>query len=175
MLVKTNYNMKNLKLFWTLLVPVLFLFNSCKEAPHEEDDDVMEVNMDSVKMKIMAMEAAYADASNRRDAAGVAAYYATDAQSYPPDEPALSGRDAIQANIQKHMDADTLKGTTSLNTTGVWASGIYATETGTWADKDSTGQVVASGNFMTLFELRDGKYIAIRDIWNRDSPKMMPK
>ena len=167
--------MKNLKLFWALLVPVLFLFNSCKEAPHEDDDAVIELNMDSVKMKIMAMEAAYADASNKRDAAGVAAYYATDAQSYPPDEPALSGRDAIMANIQKHLDADTLRATMSLSTTGVWAAGNYATETGTWTDMDSTGQVVATGKFMTLFELRDGNYIAIRDIWNRDSPKMMKK
>src|SRR5687768_7849723 len=97
--------MKNLKLFLVLFVPTLFLLNSCKEAPATEP--VAELNMDSVKMEITALETAYGVASNARDVDGVAAYYADDAQSLAADEPTRVGKDAIKAGIKKEMDADT--------------------------------------------------------------------
>lgn len=165
--------MKRLNLLWMLPPFVIFLFYACKETT-PATEPVVEMNMDSVKMQISAMEAAYADASNRRDVDGIVAYYASDAQSYPPEEPALSGKDAITKRLRSVIESDTSKTTISLTTTGVWAAGNYATETGTWTDMDSTGKVIATGKFMTLFELRDGKYVAIRDIWNRDSPKTTP-
>lgn len=163
--------MKRLNYLWVLLVPGFALFYACEPRTNVDATvTTKEVNNDSVRMQISAMEAAYADASNKKDPAGVAMYYASDAESYPPGEPAMVGRDAIQAGIKRHMDMDTSGTTLSLNTTGVWASGNYATETGTWTDKDSSGKVVATGKYMTLFELRDGKYVAIRDIWNSDAP-----
>lgn len=163
--------MKNLNQFWVLLVPAFFLLNGCepKATVDVNHTTTSEVNMDSVKMQITALEAAYADASNRNDADGVAAYYAADAQSYPPNEPAIVGHDAIKARIRQQMDKDTSVATMALTTTGVWAAGNYVTETGTWSDMDKDGKVVATGKYMTLFELRDGKYVAIRDIWNGDA------
>jgi ketosteroid isomerase-like protein len=165
--------MKKLNLLWVLLVPVLFLFNACKEAP-SADVKVTEVNSDSVKMQITEIENAYAVASNARDVDGVAAYYANDAESLAANEPTRVGMDAIKAGIKKDMDMDTTGATISFNVTGVWACGDYATETGTSTVKDKDGNVIRTGKYMTLFEKRNGKYVAIRDIWNSDSPRKDP-
>jgi len=157
------------KFFWVLLAPAVFLLHSCQQgATHGQS---AEINMDSVKMEIVALEAAFAVASNAKNVDGVAAYYSSDAQSLAPDEPTRVGMEAIKAGIKKEMAADTAGSTVAFVTTGVWAAGNYATETGTMTNSDAAGKVVFTGKYMTLFELRDGKYIAIRDMWNSDKPK----
>ena len=161
--------MNQLKMILVLLVPTVFLFQSC--APEAAHEHAAEINQDSVKALIVAMENAYAVASNAKDADGVAVYYAADAQSMADGEPTRVGMDAIKAGIKKDMASDTTGSTISFETTGVWAAGNYATETGTSTVKDKDGKVVRTGKYITLFELRDGKYVAIRDMWNRDAPK----
>jgi len=144
------------------------MFNAC--APAATTEKAAEINMDSVKTQIMELEAAYGVASNAKNVDGVAVYYAADAESMADNEPTRVGMDAIKAGIKKEMETDTTGGTVSFATTGVWAAGNYATETGTSTVKDKDGNVIHSGKYMTLFELRDGKYVAIRDIWNTDAP-----
>jgi ketosteroid isomerase-like protein len=161
--------MKPRHFFWVLLAPIVFLLPSCQQGATTEK--AAEINQDSVKMKIEAMENAFAVASNAKDVDGVAAYYASDAQSLAANEPTRVGIDAIKEGIRKDMAEDTLGTTISFTVTGVWAAGNYATETGTSTTKDKDGNVVNTGKYMTLFELRDGKYVAIRDIWNADKPK----
>jgi ketosteroid isomerase-like protein len=159
----------NQRIFWGILaIPVFAIFNAC--APGEGHVHAPEINQDSVRAQIMAMEQAYAVASNAKDVEGVAAYYASDAQSMANDEPTRVGMDAIKAGIQKEFSSDTSGATVSFETTGIWAAGNYATETGTSTVKDKSGSVIRTGKYMTLFELRDGKYIAIRDMWNNDAP-----
>jgi ketosteroid isomerase-like protein len=155
-----------------LLASTLLTFIACSPAnEHDhEHEHAAAINMDSVKAQIMAMEEAYAVASNARNVDGVAAYYANDAESLASNEPTRVGMDAIKAGIKKDFEMDTTGATISFNTTGVWAAGNYATETGTSTVKDKAGNVIRTGKYMTLFELRDGKYIAIRDIWNDDAP-----
>ena len=160
--------MKKLNLLWVLLAPALFLFPSCQ--PGEAHEHAAAINMDSVTAQITAMENAYAVASNARDVDGVAAYYAADAQSLAANEPTRVGMDAIKAGIKKDMENDSTGSTISFVVTGIWADGKYATETGTSTTKDKDGKVTHTGKYMTLWELRDGKYIAIRDIWNSDAP-----
>lgn len=164
--------MNQLRFFWVLLLPLAFLLPSCKEAhEHEHDHDhAAAINMDSVKMQIAALEAAFAKESNAGNVDGVAAYYSSDAESLAPDEPTRVGMDAIKAGIKREMERDSLRSTVAFATTGVWADGKYAVETGTITNTDKAGKVVYSGKYMTLFELRDGKYIAIRDMWNSNAP-----
>lgn len=151
-----------------LLASTLFMFNAC--APAETHEHATEINQDSVKAQIQAMENAFAVASNAKNVDGVAVYYAADAESLADHEPTRVGMDAIKAGIAKDMAADTSGSTVSFVTTGVWAAGKYATETGTSTRKDKEGKVTYTGKYMTLFELRDGKYVAIRDMWNDDMP-----
>jgi len=164
--------MKKLHFLWVLLAPATFLISSCKEATPQTE--TVEINMDSVRAEIVNLENAYAIASNAKDVEGVAVYYADDAHSLANNEPTWEGKDAIRAGLKRDFDKDTMGFTVSFNTTGVWAGGDYATETGTSTVKDKEGKVVMTGKYMTLFELRDGKYVAIRDIWNDDAPKKAP-
>ena len=158
------------KFLWGLLASTLFMFSACAPAHEHDHEHPPAINMDSVKAQIVALEDGYAVASNARNVDGVAAYYANDAESLADDEPTRVGMDAIKAGIKKDFEMDTTGATISFATTGVWAAGNYATETGTSTVKDKAGNVVKTGKYMTLFELRDGKYIAIRDMWNDDAP-----
>src|SRR6187399_464243 len=88
-----------------LLAPSLFMFNACAPAPPHEH--APEINQDSVRAQIVAMEDAYAVASNGKNVDGVAAYYAADAESLANNEPTRVGMDAIKAGIAKEMATDT--------------------------------------------------------------------
>lgn len=162
--------MKQLNLLLVLMAPLFLFLTSCKEAPGTQETRV-EINMDSVRAEINELESRFAAASNAKDVDGVAAYYASDAQSMAPGEPTWVGMDAIKAGIKKDMDSDTTGATVAFTTTGVWAGGDYATETGTIKVTGKDGSTVYTGKYMTLFELKDGKYVAIRDIWNSDAPE----
>jgi ketosteroid isomerase-like protein len=169
LLIQTNFIMKNITLFGLAIVTLLFSLPSCKEAGTQDAPATASINLDSVKMQITAMENAYAAASNAKDLNGVAVYYANDAESLADHEPTRVGIEAIKAGIQKDFDMDTTGMTTEFKVTGVWADGKYATETGAITNKNADGSVKSTGKYMTLFELRDGKYVAIRDIWNMDT------
>lgn len=163
--------MKNQTLLLALCVPLLFLLPACQPGGAHDHHHATEVNLDTVKAQIVALEAAYAAASNANDVEGIAQFYAADAQSLADGEATWVGKDAIKAGLKRDMDSDSTGGTISFETTGVWAAGNLAVETGTSTVKDSTGNVTESGKYMALYELRDGKYVCIRDIWNDDAPK----
>lgn len=161
--------MKPLFLSLMLIASILFVLPSCK--PAEGHDQASAMNMDSIKAQVATLEANYAKGSNAKDIDAVAAYYANDAESLAPDEPTRVGMDAIKAGIKREMDADSVGHKISFETTGVWGGGNYVTETGKIMIADSTGKPQVVGKYMTLFEMRDGKLVAIRDIWNNDKPK----
>ena len=117
-----------------LLAPVIIFLPSCEEHEHGDHGhagEAAEMDMDAVNTEISAMEAAYAVADNSKDADGVVAYYADDAQSLTYNAPTEVGKEAIKAGIMENFKGDTLGHTISFETTGVWAGGNYATETGT--------------------------------------------
>jgi ketosteroid isomerase-like protein len=160
--------MKNMIAGGLLLATLLFLLPSCKPGESHDQPTPAAINMDSVTMQITAMEKEYERASNARDVDAVVKYFAADAQSLANNEPTRVGIDSIRAGVKRDIDSTPQGVNVTFNVTGVWADGKYATETGTFVNTDSTGTVLSSGKYMTLFELRDGKYIAIRDIWNND-------
>ena len=159
--------MKRTLLMLVLLAPVLLFLPSCQEQEAMEHQ-AEQIDMDAVKAEIAAMEEAFAVADNAKDADAVMAYYADDAQSLTYNAPTDVGKAAIKASVMKGFEDDTLGTTVSFQVTGVWAAGDYATETGTSKTMDKDGNVVRTGKYMTLFEKRDGKYVAIRDCYNRD-------
>ncbi len=161
--------MKRSFLWMVLLTPLFLFLPACEEHEEMEHDHAEAIDMDALRAEITAMENAYAAADNAKDADGVVAYYADDAQSLGANEPTAVGKEAIKASVMKNFEKDTMGYTISFETTGLWAAGDYAVETGTSKSVDKDGNVMRSGKFMTLFEKRDGKYIAIRDIYNSDA------
>jgi len=159
--------MKKLNLFIIPIAFCFFIFQSCQPAAVTEKK--AELNMDSIKAKVIAIEAELVAASNARDVERAAKFYSSDAQSLANAEPTRVGIDAIKEGIKKDMAGEAPGNTMAFVTTGVWAAGNYVTETGEITTKDKDGKVVYTGKYMTFFELRDGKYVCIRDIWNSSS------
>lgn len=145
------------------------LFAASCSAPCPPPPEVEEIDMEAVKAEIGAMEAAYQAASNAKDTEGLLAYYADDAQSFPPNKEARVGKEAMRAAMNENPS--TGNGSMTLSTLDIWADGDLAVETGTYTDLDSTGAVASTGVYMSIFEKRDGKYVCVRDIWNSDMPE----
>jgi ketosteroid isomerase-like protein len=156
--------MKN-KLVLLMTAMIFLSVTSCTEE--EERHEVPDIN--AIKIELQAMENAYAVAENAKNAQAVVAYYADDAQSLPADEPTVVGKAAILDRMVREFANDSSNTTISFEAVDVFAAGNLAIETGKSISLDADGKQVSSGKYMSLFEKRNGKYVCIRDIWNRDA------
>ncbi len=126
-------------------------------------------DMDKVKTEIQALETAWAVSDNAGDAKALAAYYADDAVTLSNNNPMITGKDAIQKDIEAGM-AKRVKGTTvAYDVLDVFGDENTVTEVGKITRKDSTGKVTYNGKYMAIWVKRDGKYVCIRDISNDDA------
>ena len=144
---------------FAVLAAVTFTLVSCQPAKPD---------LAKIKPEIQAMEDAYAAGLKAKDANAVIAYYADDAVSMDNNAPIVVGHDALLKMAQDEIAGDTTNLTVSFETVDLYAAGEYVVETGKATYKDAEGNVKKSGKYMTLFEKRNGKYLAIRDIYNED-------
>ena len=147
------------------LIGFLLFTIACKTAPVEAPA----LDLAQIRTEIQAMEDAYALGQNAKDVAAIMPYYAGDAVSLPDEHPPVSGADAIMAYLKEDLLADTLGYSSSFEVIDLFTDGRYVVETGKSTVKDSTGAVISTGKYMSLFEKRDGKYVCIRDIFNTDA------
>ena len=81
----------------------------------------------------------------------------------------LTGKDAIR----KKQEADFAKpsgyASIAFETMDVYAQGNVATEVGRAIYKDAAGKTTGGGKYIAVYEKRDGKYLCIREIYNKDS------
>ena len=166
--------MKQKLLIPALLAVCMLLIVSCKK---EESAPVVEaapvVDVEQIKLEIQALEDAYAAASNARDVEGIMPYYADDIVSYPADEPAIVGKEAMKASLLKDL-AEYPKGSTvSYAVKDVFVSndGNLVNEIGSYTAVDSLGKNIRTGHYISVFEKREGKYVCIRDMGASDMPK----
>lgn len=136
-----------------------------KEAAKEI---VAKPDMAKVKAEIQALETAWAAADNARNAAAISAFYADDAISLSNNQPMIVGKSAILKDIETSL-AKKQKGTTvSYDIMDVFGDENTVTEVGKTTSKDATGKVIYTGKYMAVWEKRNGKWLAIRDIYNDD-------
>lgn len=125
-------------------------------------------DMNKVKTEIQTLETAWAASDNAGDAKAIAAYYGDDAVTLSNNNPMISGKDAIQKDIEAGM-AKRVKGTTvAYDVLDVFGDENTVTEVGKITRKDSTGKVSYTGKYMAIWVKRDGKYVCVRDISNDD-------
>jgi ketosteroid isomerase-like protein len=155
---------KQIKLFGILAVTLLIL-SACATTEQEETLD-----MEKVRVEIQAMEDAFTAGEKAKDADAVAAYYSNDAISYSRNSTPLSGKAAITANILNNMAKDTLGNYSVYKLVDVFAEGNTAIEVGSWVQFNASGKEVDTGNFMSYFQKRDGKYLCVRDMSTTSSP-----
>ena len=105
---------------------------------------------------------------NSGDAAAAAEYYTEDGIRMPPNDKAVSGREAIAAFIKQGMEMGIAK--VKLTTDEVEVSGDMGFARGTYVIIDPEGNEADSGKWMQVGKKIDGKWYAYRDIWNSDHP-----
>jgi ketosteroid isomerase-like protein len=125
-------------------------------------------DLGTLKTEIQAMEDAYAAGQNAKDVNAIMPYYSNDAVSFTNNDVAAIGAEAIAKRIQADLDLNTTKKTSTFKVQDIFVDGNLLVETGSSETKDSTGTVISTGKYMSLFEKRDGKYVCIRDIYNED-------
>jgi ketosteroid isomerase-like protein len=148
-----NGNMKRLSL--ACVISLLFACNEKKQQ--------VSVDKEQVKKDIQAREDEFSAVFNSGTLKDIG-YYADDATTFLPNTAPLVGKPAIIAFFESDLGAKTDK--ISFKTNEVFPSndGELVVEIGSFKVVDSANNPINSGNYMTLFQKRNGKYVALRDM-----------
>ena len=97
-------------------------------------------------------------------------YYADDAVTFFQNRSPLVGKEAIVEFLKSDLTANSNKITFTTNEVFVSNDGVQVVEIGSYKVVDSTNTPINTGNYMSLFEKRDGKYVSVRDMSASDMP-----
>ncbi|MGL2964327.1 YybH family protein [Flavobacterium sp. RSB2_4_14] len=163
--------MKNKMLKGFTVCIIMALAIACNPKKEEATAVAPAVDKEQIKTELQAMETAFAEGMNLRNTDAIA-YYSDDVKSFPQNKPPLDGKAAVQESYKEEAAAMAKGSKISYTVNEVFPSsdGNQVVEIGSYVVVDSTNTTTASGNYMSLFEKRDGKYICIRDM----SASIMP-
>jgi ketosteroid isomerase-like protein len=144
---------------------VLLLIISCKK------EEPAAIDANQIKEEIQAKENEFAETYNSSVMKQIG-YFADDATTYPQNSQPITGKEAIIEYLKAHADTISRGKKISFTTNEVFPSkeGEQVVEIGSYKVVDSTQNVVNSGNYMTLFVKKDGKYYSLRDMSTSDLP-----
>lgn len=160
--------MKNMTVKGVLLGSMLTLLFSCNNKKEETAAPV--VDKEQIKKEIQAKEDEFAATYNAGELKDIG-YYADDATTFFQNRPPLVGKPAIIEFLKSDLNGGS-KNKISFQTNDVFVSndGNQVVEVGSFKVVDSSNTTVNSGNYMSLFEKRDGKYVCVRDMSASDMP-----
>lgn len=146
------------------IATLLLACNSNTEKPES-----MATDKEKIKQEIQAKEDSFAALYNSGETRSIG-YYADDAITYFQNRPPLVGKPAIVEFLKSDLASNT--NTISFKTNEVFPSndGNMVVEIGYYKVTDSTNTLINSGNYMVLFEKRDGRYVCLRDMSASDLP-----
>jgi ketosteroid isomerase-like protein len=129
------------------------------------------VDTEQIKKEIQAKEDAFAQVYNSGALKNIG-YYADDATSYFQNTAPLVGKPARIEFLLSDVGSNSDK--ISFKTTEIFPSndGNMVVEIGSFKVVDSANNPVNSGNYMTMFQKRDGKYVAVRDMSTSDGVRV---
>jgi ketosteroid isomerase-like protein len=126
-------------------------------------------DMSNIKAEIKEIEDAWAAASTAKDVATIVGFYADDAISMNDDQPMLVGKAAIKKGVEEEMARRKGDTKVAFETLDLYGNENCVTEVGKTTLTDSTGKVIYTGKYMSVWEKRNGKWLTIRDIVNDDA------
>lgn len=130
---------------------------------------ISEAEKEQIKKEIQAREDEFAEVYNSGEMKSIG-YYADDAITFYQNRQPLIGKEAIVAFLQSDLDSNTNIITFKTNEVFPSANGNLVLEIGYFKVTDSAKYVLNTGNYMVLFEKRNGKYVCIRDMSTSDMP-----
>jgi ketosteroid isomerase-like protein len=163
--------MKNKILTLGFVAAFVTLSISCNKKS-EEVTTASTVDKEQIKMEIQAIENTFAEHYNSKNTDSIT-YYADDAKSFFIGRNPISSKDSIIEFLKNDMAGieKGIKFSFTTNEVHVSNDGINVTEIGEFKLVDSTGTKIESGNYFSLFEKRNGKYVCIRDIAASNIPR----
>jgi ketosteroid isomerase-like protein len=144
------------------------LMFACNEKKPERIAAIADVDKEQVKKEIQAKEDAFAEVYNSGQMKSIG-YYADDATSFFQNRAPMVGKETI-INFLKNDIVSGRRISFKTNEVFVSNDGNLAVEVGAFKVVDSVNTPVNTGNYMTLFEKRNGKYVALRDMSASDMP-----
>lgn len=128
------------------------------------------VDKEQVKKEIQAKEDEFASVYNAGEMKNIG-YYSDSATSFYPNRAPLVGKAAIIEFLKTDMISNTDKLTFKTNEVFPSGDGNQVVEVGYFTLADSANNVINTGNYMSLFIKRNGKYECVRDMSASDIPK----
>ena len=159
--------MKSKILNGVLLLYVMSVFVACNTKKAEPEAPVIDV--EQIKKEIQAKENDYAALYNAGELKDIG-YYAEDATTFYQNRAPLVGKTAIIEFLKSDLESNSNKISFTTNEVFVSSDGNQVVEVGSYAVVDSTNTAINTGNYMSLFEKRNGKYYALRDMSASDMP-----
>ena len=150
-----------------LLSGILMLMISCNSK--QETSTTTAIDKEQIKKEIQAKEDAFAEIYNTGELKNIG-YYADDATTFFPNRPPLVGKEAIIEFYKSAITSVTDKISFTSKDIFISNDGNQVVEIGYFKVVDSTNTPINSGNYMSLFEKRDGKYVCVRDMSASDMP-----
>ena len=146
---------------------LILLMSSCNNS--EEKSAPVSVDKEQIKREIQARENEFAEIYNSGELKKIG-YYADDAITFYQNMPPIKSQAERLESLKPDSNSDSNK--ISFKTNEIFASndGDQVLEIGSYTVVDSTNTIVGSGNYMSLFEKRDGQYVCLRDMSASDMP-----
>ncbi len=159
--------MKNMFRKSMILGSLVLLMASC--ISKEGNAETSSIDKEQIKKEIQARENQFAEIYNTGEIKKIG-YYADDAVTfYQNMAPLRTKEERIQFLQLDEASNDTR---ISFTTTEVFPSsdGNQVLEIGYYTVVDSTKTAINTGNYMSLFEKRNGQYVCLRDMSASDMP-----
>ena len=152
-----------------LLICLMSLLFACNTKKTESVSAV--IDKEQIKKEIQAKENEFAETYNSGIAKAIG-YYADDAITFAQNRAPLVGKAAIVEYLMADLNPATKSNKISFTTNEVFVSndGNQVVEIGYYRVVDSTNTNINTGNYMVLFEKRNGKYVCVRDMSASDMP-----
>jgi ketosteroid isomerase-like protein len=163
---KKNIIMKSKVLNCLLALYVMLLVTSCTTKKAEP---VVVIDKEQIKKEIQAKENEFAETYNSGEVKNIG-YYAPDATTFAQNKAPLVGREAIVDYLKVDISSRSNKISFTTNEVFVSNDGNMVVEIGYYKVVDSTKTAINTGNYMTYFEKRNGKYFSVRDMSASDMP-----
>jgi len=147
----------------------LFLMSMLIACNTKKTESTAGIDKEQIKKEIQAKEDEYAAIYNSGELKNIG-YYAEDAITFFQNRAPLVGKEAIVEFLKADLVGNTNKITFTTNEVFVSNDGILVVEIGHYEVVDSANTAINTGNYMSLFEKRNGKYYALRDMSASDMP-----
>jgi ketosteroid isomerase-like protein len=153
----------------TILSFAISLLIACNPQKNEPITTV--IDKEQIKKEIQAKENEFAALYNTGELKNIG-YYADDATTFAQNRKPLVGKTEIVDYLKSGIEFSSTGNTISFTTNEVFVSndGNQVVEIGYFKLVDSVDVAINSGNYMILFEKRDGKYVSIREMSTSDMP-----